>query len=255
VDTLSPEFLPLFAFLFAGLALAIVAIHRLADRQWRSALRLGAASVLLVALVILGGRYAAWKQSQAWRLPESMRPRPLVPASPFRPAEQQSEAQDTMTLVLGGVRLLVPASNQYRLSVTNETFLTLDTSRSGVLVTCDVAGSQTFPVRTSMVAAQIRQNSVVYRAGGIRATRRDPHTILVEDGDVELLRVHHADPRTIEIAGRFLPPGSDQSSVVILADGLIWPGNMIPPGPVDLTQQGAGRIDLEPSGAIRIQPN
>jgi hypothetical protein len=255
----SPEFLPHFVFLMIGVFLGVAALHRLLNRKWGSALRLGLPSLVLMSLAVVGGRYAASKDD--WRLPESMRPHPLRPARGTGPAVARDEDGETMNLVLGGVALRVMKSEQYDFSTDGETFLTLFFQENGLLVSCDVAATQPWEgpmVSTSRTrarhGARISQNSVAHRASGVRPERPDDHTIVIRENDVEILRVHYPEPRTTEVTGQFYLGSGEGSDLVTLQKGIHWPGNLIPPGPVDLTAQGEGRIEFEPSGSIRVIP-
>ncbi|HET9252438.1 MAG TPA: hypothetical protein VFP58_09995 [Candidatus Eisenbacteria bacterium] len=244
---MSPEYLPHLLLLLAGTGAAVVALHRLANRNWGSAIKLGALGFVLTGIAILGGRYASWKYSQTWYLPESMRPRGLSPAMRAAPVDR-SEEPGAMTLALGGVRLRVMASDRYEMSVADETFLTVESDSLGLLVSCDVAA--TTPSRTSARVAEIRQNTIMHMAPYIRSRRPDPHTILVLRDGTQIFRVHYPDPRTLEVEGE-IPLGT---RVLRMREGIAWPSRFIPPGPVDLTAQGSGRIDLQLSGMIRVVP-
>ena len=153
-----------------------------------------------------------------------------------------------MTLVLGGVRVRVPASDRYELSVSDETFLTVSSNGSGLLVTCLAAGSSTH-FTSQWPAARISENTVTYKASGISTSRPDPHTILVMEDGAETLRVHYPEPRTLEVTGQL----QLTNGVVKLEEGVVWPPrNFIPPGPLDLSARGVGRIEFEPSGLIQV---
>ena len=245
---MSPEFLPHFVLLLAGIALAVVALHRLKGRNWRSAITLGVLGLLLMGVAILGGRYASWKYSQTWYMGEATRPRALSPATVEEPLHV-AEGPAAMTLALGGVLLRVTASDRYEVSVEDETFLTIESDSSGLLVSCDVAATSPRD-RTSMPVATISQNTITQLTPGFRSRRPDTHTILVEQDSTEIFRVHYPEPRTLEIDGEILLP----SKVLRVRKGIAWPRHFIPPGPVDLTVEGTGRVDLEASGTIRIVP-
>jgi hypothetical protein len=253
---MSPEFLPLFVLIMAGVFVGCLAIHHLWKRTWGSAVKLGAVSVLLIGLPVLAGKYAGWKSSREWRLPESMRPRPLLPAT--RPDSTIRTGVETMSLVLGEVSLVVIASKQYVLSAGDETFLTVDTDSSGfgLLLSCDVASGPA-PTRWAggggpssiMRAASLVQNSVTAHGPGVRATRPDAHTITMEEkGGDEILHVYYPAPGRLEVTGHLDAAGV----VVTLRRGISWSGKRIPPGPIDLTVQGMGRIDLEGAGTVRV---
>ena len=154
------------------------------------------------------------------------------------------------TLALGGVRFRVALQDHYEVSVDDETFLSVSSDSSGLLVSCDVAET---PLRSSTSGpwvATIRQNTITRTASGVRTQRPDPHTILVLRHDAEIFRAHCPDSQTLEIDGEMgLPEG-----VVRMRAGVSWPGHFIPPGPVDMTADGPGRIDFQPSGMVRIVP-
>src|SRR5687767_7114054 len=113
-----------------GVFLGVAALHRLLNRKWGIALRLGLPSLVLMSLAVFGGRYAASKDDG--RLPESMRPHPLRPARDSMPAVARDEDGETMDLVLGGVALRVMKSEQYDFSTNGETFLTLFFQENGL---------------------------------------------------------------------------------------------------------------------------
>lgn len=209
---------------------------------------MGGLGIVLIGLPIFLGTLASRKDSETWRLPESMRPRALVPATQVG-SDPQGEEPATITLALGGVRLRVAASDRYDVSVDEETFLVVESDSTGLLVSCDVA-AEARTLRTSPLVATISQNTVTYTAPGVRTLRRDPHTILVVQDNAEVFRVHYLDSRTLEIDGAI----HVRASQVSLREGIAWPGHFIPPGPVDLAAQGPGRIDLQPSGLLRVVP-
>ena len=248
---MSPDFLPLFILLMIGVFLAGASLHCLTRRKWGRSLKLGALSVVVLGIGATVGIYAARHSASTWRLPEAMRPRALSPE--LHPTSPSTEEPDVMTLVLGGVRIRVPTQQQYDLSISRQTFLTMESVDAGLLVSCDVAGAPRSDLRHAYsreprVVAQISENTVTYKAPGVETERPNAYILVVKDGEDEALRVHHLDPRTVEVTGRLgLPPG-----VVQLQDGITWSGNWIPPGPLDLTSAGKGRIDFEPTGTVRI---
>ena len=139
-------------------------------------------------------------------------------------------------------------------------FLTLDSLRTGLLVTCSAALPEddegAIPWRERGVAAWISQNAIFTQAQGIRSSRPDPHTIVLRRGGDELLRVRHLAPGHIEIeGGLWAEDPANSGRYVRLRNGIRWPGGSIPIGTVDLTSQGEGMIDLESDGAIRVIPN
>jgi hypothetical protein len=252
---MNPEFLPEFALLIAGVLLGGVAINRLASRRWSSAAKLAAASLALIAVAFLAGKYVHWKYSESWRLRQTMKRHTIEPSIRYQPDGKDSEAPNAMFLLLGGVRVQVVASDRFVLSVDNEPFLTLDSLTSGLLVSCDVAGSHSVPIRAPRLAARIMQNVVVYSGPGVSPMRPDPHTILVRESGKDILRIHYADPRRIEVTGQFYLSGDGESSVISFMHGLNWRGGTVPPGMgIDLRLQGKGKIDFEHNGLIQILP-
>ena len=238
--------LPPFIALIAGVFLAFVGLSHARAARWRSAWKFGGLGLLLVGVTILVGMAASSKMSKS-RLPESVRPRPLLPERSS--SAEHSGEPDTMTLVLGGVRVRVPVSNQYDLSADNEIFLTVSSSGPGLLVSCRAATGAVPYSASSQLAADISENTVVFRGHEVATRRPDPHTIVVEKDGAETLRVHYPEQGTLEVTGSL----QFTSGVVILEQGILWPPrNFIPPGPVDLTARRSGRIDFQPSGVIRV---
>ena len=137
---MSPEYLPHFFLLIAGVFLAGVALHRLSNRRWKSALKVGGLGLTLIGIAVAVGNLASWKASQIWRLPESMRPRPLLPADSTRQVPSAGEPE-TMSLILGAVRLRVPASHEYVVSAEDEVFLRVEREGTGFLVSCGAASA------------------------------------------------------------------------------------------------------------------
>jgi hypothetical protein len=84
--------------------------------------------------------------------------------------------------------------------------------------------------------------------------KRDPHTIRIPTSptdSTDLFSILYADPRRIEVMGRFYPEGRD--TAIVLTKGIHWPGGGAPPGTViDLRHFGKGTIDFERSGLIRV---
>ena len=251
---MNPEFLPEFALLLAGVFLGAVAVRLLVARRWRRAMGLGAISVTLILVGLVAGKYGThWKYSERWRLRPSMRPAPLVPvASPER-VKPDSEGARYVSLLLGDVLLQVGASDRYVLSADNEPFLILDSLGSELLVSCRVAGSH-YParIRTPRLAVDIVQNAVVYSGTATKTMRPDAHTIVVQEGDKEILRIRYAEPKMIEVAGQFYLSDGAGPSVISLSKGIKWRGTGIPKGTIDLRPQGQGRINFDHSGMIQV---
>jgi hypothetical protein len=72
------------------------------------------------------------------------------------------------------------------------------------------------------------------------------------------MKVRHLAPGTVEVTGElWVQDGGDGSSsgrTIHLRKGIRWPGGSISAGPVDLTPQGEGKIDLERTGSIHVIP-
>ncbi|HKO23070.1 MAG TPA: hypothetical protein VJX91_10505 [Candidatus Eisenbacteria bacterium] len=244
---MNPEQLPLLALLIAGVFVGAVAVRDLLARRWIVALRGGGVALLALALGFAGGtRLGKHDRPRISRLPG------LVPLN--------RTAGTSTALLLGGVSVHVVPQNRCVLALDGTPFLTLDSLRTGLLVTCSAAlpedNEGPIPWRERGVAAWISQNAIFTQTQEIRSSRPDPHTIVVRRGDDELLRVRDVAPGTIEIEGGLWaedPAGSGQS--VRLRNGVRWPGGSIPVGTVDLTSQGEGMIDLQSDGAIRVIPN
>lgn len=244
---MNPEQLPLLALLIAGAFVGAVAVRDLIARRWSAALRTGGVALLALALGFVGGtRLGRHEKPRINRLPG------LVPL--------RRTAGTPTALRLGGVSVYVVPQNRCVIALDGTPFLTLDSLRTGLLVTCSAAlpedNEGPIPWRERGVAAWISQNAIFAQTQGIRSSRPDPHTIVVRRGDDELLRVRHIAPRQIEIEGGLWavdPAGFGRP--IRLRNGVRWPGGSIPVGTVDLTPQGEGMIDLERNGGIRVIPN
>lgn len=250
---MNPEFLPEFALLIAGVILGGVAVHFLAARRWLRALALLGAGVALMALAFASGRSDRLHGTSA-RL-QNMKPRGLVPADSTDSPGGVAETPSSVSLVLGDVDVRVAASDRYVLSLDDAPFLTIDSLASGILVSCDVAGSTEVSPGASRLAATISRNVVTYCAGGVETTVPDRHTIAVRERGVNVLRVRYSKPRRIEVAGRFYVPGDPEPAIIAFADGIEWRGGVVPSGTsVDLRAQGEGTVRFERSGLIRVEP-
>jgi len=256
---LNPEFLPEAALILAGLIALVLAVRLLFARQPLRALGVGAISVACMALALWMGR-SGWVHAMnkygygataAWSKPVG-----LIPEStPGHKAEPPF-----MALVLGNVLLRVAPADRYVLSVGDEPFLTLDSLRTGLRVSCDLAGVDGSRVR-------VEDNLVISSEGRDVRQGRIPSTFLLQQQSEDVLRVHFAEPRRIEIAGRFRPffergsarnvaRGRPEPARVSFEGGIRWEGGGVAPGAtIDLTPQGKGRIDFAKSGMIQIRPN
>lgn len=256
---MNPEFLPEAALILAGLIALVLAIRLLFARQPLRALGVGAIGVACMALALWMGR-SGWVHAMnkygdgaiaAWSKPVT-----LVPAS--TPGDQAEPP--FMSLVLGNVLLRVAPADRYVLSVGDEPFLTLDSLRTGLRVSCDLAGLDGSRVR-------VEDNLIINSEGRDVRQGRTASTFLLQQQSEDVLRVHFAQPRRIEIAGRFRPffergsarnvaRGRPEPARVSFEGGIRWEGGGVAPGAtIDLTPQGKGRIDFAKSGMIQIRPN
>jgi hypothetical protein len=227
VVPMDPQYLPEAGLLFGGIVAAVTVIHYLLTKQSRKAIRSG-----LIGLGCVGVAVA-----MALTLHNPPGPPPLVPAM-----------ESSMSLVLGDVVLRVAPSERYVLSANGRQFLVLDLHRSRLKVS-GVVGTH------DQVATGIQENTFPYtRPSGVRPAR-DAHTLLVQEGGKAIARVEYAEPRRIEVTGQFFGERSDEAALISLENGISWRGGAIHPGAtIDLRNQGPGRIDFGPSGAIRIVP-
>jgi len=226
---MNPEFLPEFALLIAGVIAGAFGLHLLFTKQPSRAMRAGAVGLACIALAFVSGIYGHKPPG----------PHALLPA-----------AKSSMSLVLGDVVLRVTPSDRYVLSVDDKQYLDLDLRRAGLKVTCVVGAHDS-------AAAAIHQNSFPFRRSeGIRPAKPDDHTLLVQEEDKDIFRIHYSEPRRIEVTGQFFEQRSADSTLISLAKGIRWSGGSVPPGTViDLRSQGKGRIDFGRSGLIRILPH
>jgi hypothetical protein len=115
-----------------------------------------------------------------------------------------------------------------------------------LVVSCEAGDS------LDRVLVRIWRNTIQYRSMSI--LKRDPHTIRIPTSptdSTDLFSILYADPRRIEVMGRFYPEGRD--TAIVLTKGIHWPGGGAPPGTViDLRHFGKGTIDFERSGLIRV---
>jgi len=247
---MNTEHLPLLALLIAAVFVAGVAIGDLMARRWLAGLRTGGVALLAFALAFVGGT----------RLGRHERPR-ITRLHGLVPVDAQPGDVAGTRLILGGVSVSIASRDRCVLAFEGIPFLTLDSLRSGVLVTCRAAlPEDRGPIlwREPPIAASVSQNAVWDLAQGVRAARPDPHTLVVSREDDEVLRVRHLAPGNVEVIGElWVEDGGDGSSsrrTIHLRKGIRWPGGSIPAGPVDLTPQGEGKIDLERNGSIRVIP-
>ena len=247
---MNPEHLPLLALLIAAVFVAGVAIGDLMARRWLAGLRAGGVALLALTLAFVGGT----------RLGRHERPR-ITRLSGLVPVDVRPGDVAGTRLILGGVSVSVAPRNRCVLAFEGTPFLILDSLRSGVLVTCRAAlPEDRGPIlwREPPIAASVVQNGVWDLAQGGRAARPDPHTLVVSRDRDEILKVRHIAPGVVEVTGELWARdggnGSSSGRTIHLREGIRWPGGSIPAGPVDLTPQGEGKVDLERNGSIRVIP-
>jgi hypothetical protein len=238
VVPIDPQFLPETALLVAAVFSGVAAIRFLIGGNRSHALKAAAGAVGCIAL--------------AFVLTKTMHPESgtlaLIPAAKSDTATPK--ATRATTLLLGGVLVRVAPADQYVLSVGGAPFLTLDLHRSRLRVTCTVQSEQGD-------AAKIVQNSVPVRAGYLD-TRRDAHTLLVQAGGKNVLRVRYATPWRVEIEGDFFERKREDDTQVSIhlisfQKGIEWVGGRIAEGTtVDLSGQRPGRIDFTSTGEVRV---
>ena len=246
---MDPSHLFELALLIAGVVVGAVGLNRLFTRRWVRFLQLGAAGAALIAMAIFMGTETPWlrpNQPDASRLLIPMVQADTLPPEPGAPPR--------MSLLLGGVQVETVLSDKYVLSANGENFLTIDSLPSGIRVTCDVAELSDPPLHLPQLAAQLGRNVVFFSGEDVIASKPDPCTLLVREKDKDILRVQYVDPHRIDVEGQFLLSKGKEARMVVLQNGIRWPGGDIESGSgaVDLRPQGKGRIELTPSGAIQV---
>lgn len=249
---MSTEWLLEATLLLVGVFCGAAALSRLKAQDRGLALRLGAASLVLIALAVVLTK--SERMHPAWwghddRDSKALKPAALHPAARADSVTDDTEATPATSLWLGDVQVRVAPSERIRLTLVDEEFLALEWDSAGLIVNCEVADS------TDQRAVRLRRNSFERQTFRVQASKPDSSTLLVKEGQGEVLRIRFAAPRTVEIAGRFYLPESPGSMVVTRSSGVRWKGGYVPPGStIDLTQQGKGRISFESSGLIQIRP-
>lgn len=238
---MNPEWLPVLGLILAGLFTGALALRALLSRDRRDAVLLGVGAVGLITLAIALGRPEF--------PPDPIRPLAPGPSQAARASEDDPDTSFT-SLVLGAVVLRVPASNRYDLALDGKRFLALETSRKGLLLSCD-AGSP-----KDNFEFHVRSNRFVYPSWPAgRQNRPDEHTFAVQNDSADVFRIRYADRHRIEVMGVFLTAGSRDTVEIRDHGGIHWPGGGAPPGTtIDLRHFGKGRIDFERSGLVRIVP-
>jgi hypothetical protein len=267
---INPEWIPEMALMIAGVIAGAFALHLLFTRQLRQAMKLGAASLALIALAFALGNLHLSAQTRR-QTGKPRKPIVLSPAAYPQPDEKDPEAAQSMSLLLGDVLLRVAPSDRYVLSVDGVQFLALDSLKSGLIVSCEVAGHDDGSThsdgvggvpgsrvpRSPWLAARIVENWFAYCAPGIQPSRPDAHTLLVRRGDSDIFRMRYAEPRKIEITGEFLGrryAAEQRAALISFKRGIHWYGGGVLPGTIDLRLQGRGRIDFQRSGLIQVLP-
>jgi len=238
---MNPEWLPVLGLILAGLFTGALALRALYSRNGQHAVQLGVGAVGLIALAIALGSPRI-TPDKIW---------PLTPASEA-PATISADDPDTasISIVLGAVVLRVPASNRYDLALDGKRFLALETSRKGLLVSCD-AGSP-----KDDFAFHVRSNRFVYPSWPAgKQNRPDEHTFAVQNGGgADVFRVRYADRHRIEVMGVFFTEGSRDTMEIRDHGGIRWPGGGAPPNTMmDLRHFGKGTIEFEKSGLVRMK--
>ena len=223
---MDPQFLPEAGLLLAAVFAGAIALYLLFTLQVSRAMRAGAVSLACIVLAFVLAR----------TLHKPSRPPGLLPGT-----------ANSMSLVLGNVVLRVAPSDRYVFSVNDKHFLDLDLQRSELRVSC-VVGSQ------SEAALNILQNTFPFsRRPGVRPSKPDDHTLVVQDAGKDVFRIRFSEPRRIEVTGQLFERRSAEPALISFEEGIYWSGGGIPPGTViDLRGQGRGRIDFGSSGSIRV---
>lgn len=225
---MDPQFLPEAGLLLAAVFAGAIALYLLFTRQVSRAMRAGAVSLACIVLAFVLAR----------TLHKPSGPPGLLPGT-----------ANSMWLVLGDVVLRVAPSDRYVFSVNDKPFLDLDLQRSELRVSC-VVGSQ------NEAALIIRQNTFPFsRRPGVRPSKPDDHTLVVQDAGKDVFRIQFSEPRRIEVTGQLFERRSAEPVLISFEEGIHWSGGVIPPGAtIDLRDQGKGRIDFGRSGSIRVLP-
>lgn len=232
-----PETIVLVACLLAG----GIALHLLLSGERRRGAVLGISSI---ALFVLAASLTRIELSE-------LRGRVGSPARLTPATHAIAEDSHFGTLLrLGDSILQVAHSKHYALSADGKTFLALDVEDEGLTVSGRLSDSQDRP------AGRIRRNRLESFPGStMHIAQPDPHTLLVEQAGVDVLRIRYASPREILITGRFHHPGLSEPVVISGSEGIHWHGGGIPPGlSIDLRHYGPGVVDLERSGLIQVLP-
>jgi len=222
---MNPEYLPEAGLLLAGVFTGAIALYCLFTRQLRKAMQRGGISLACVAAAVL--------------MVGNFHKPPGKPT--LLPASERSVA-----LVLGDAVLYLTPSDRYVLSVSDKQFLDLDMRRSGLAVSC-VVGTK------NKATTGIGRNTISFNQLGIRPSKPDTHTLLVQEEGSDLLRVRFSGPERIEVTGDFFERRSAEPALITFRDGISWSDGHVPPRTViDLRSQGAGRIDFGGSGRVQV---
>jgi len=238
---MNPEWLPVLGLILAGLFTGALALRALYSRDGGHAVLLGVGAVGLLALALALGRPEF--------PPDPIRPLTPGPSPAARATEDDPDTSFT-SLYLGAVVLRVPASNRYDLALDGKRFLALETSRKGLLLSCD-AGSP-----KDNFEFHVRSNRFVYPSWPAgKQNRPDEHTFAVQNADsADVFRVRYANRHRIEVMGVFFTAGSRDTVEIRGHGGIHWPGGGAPPNTVmDLRHFPKGTIEFEKSGLVRMK--
>jgi len=246
---MSPEWLPQTVLFLGGIFAAGLALHALVNKEYRQALRVGVASLALVAAA------SALIQSKLIRI-EGRVPKPeplslLVPATNTLD-ESERALGDSVSLLLGdNLRVLVAPSKHYAFSFRGRRFLVLDVHDGKMAVSCRLGDEKNRPI-ASIVRNHFKPAPDRYQYHA----HSDGTTFLVRGAnDEEVLSIRYASPAKIRITGRFHLSWLSEPIAITSAEGIRWPGGGLAADmTVSLAQQGQGTVDLEPSRLIQILP-
>lgn len=250
---MSPEWLLESALFLAALFSGAIGVSLLRQGDRARGLQLGAISIVFLALTLfLSTNRKMHTAGGLGARPAVQQAKPLTPLLP-RPAtsvqtgENEIEGTLSTSFLLGSVLLRVVASERYEFSVDKETFLLLEPEKDGLFVTCHpVATNDSFGVG-------FERSRIGTHDSTIKWSTPDPHTLVVMERGEEMLRVRFLEPRKIEVTGRFAVSDSISPILITPLGGIRWKGGAIQAGAtIDLTPQGKGRINFEPTGLIQI---
>ncbi len=229
---MNPEWLPVLGLLLGGILALVLAIRALVTGEIRKGLGLGVAAVSMISVAFFIGK----ENSLSGRAnAPPLTPAPGVHVNAF-PDDEDADST-AVQLVLGKVTLILAPAERYVLTLDGRRFLLLETARQRLFVTCDVASRD-------QLSARVRRNNWT----------PDPHTLVVREDTTEVFRVRYADSRRFEIRGAFFPKESKETFLISSKGGIHWKGGGAAPGTtMDLRRFGAGTIEFEKSGLVRMK--